>query len=311
MPCQRAMWVLRSGLGAATLLVSIGALAAPEASSPATSLARAAGAPPQSENACLALHESAQEERLGGELLKAREMLRECTNADCPSLVRADCATLLAEVERVVPTVLFELQNPELDPARVRATVVGPEARALAFSVPLEFDAGSLTVRFEAPGYVPLEQTLIVREGEKNRLVPVRLSLPPPPPLPLFPPSLAETRPRRPAPTPTQRASRSRLLGYVLGGVAVGAAATSTYFAVSALDRRANARRRCAPLCSQRESDAIAKDLLAADLTGGVAVLALGVSVTLLVLDEPVADPSVARAKGARGYGASIGGSFQ
>jgi hypothetical protein len=258
---------------------------------------------------CLELHESAQEQRLDGRLLDARERLRSCAIPTCPAMVRADCATLLSEIQRVVPTVVFELSNPELDATRVVVEVEG-DPRALVFGAPFEFDAGSIEVRVVAPGYEAWSETLFLREGEKNRLVPIQLSMPPPPTLSPFLPG-SEDAALSPTPdTPPLPAGDPPVLGYVFGGSALGAVATAAYFAVSALDRRAQARERCSPLCPKQDSDAIESDLFLADVAGGIAILAGGVSVTLLVMDRTPTGKAVSDLS-RRGLYASMGGTFR
>jgi hypothetical protein len=232
----------------------------------------------------------AQELRLDSRLLEARELLRACTAPACPTLVRTDCGTLLAEIQRAVPTVILELLNPELNPKRVQLSVNG-QLRPLEFGQAYEFDAGALKLRVDAPGYEPLEETLIVREGEKNRLVPIRLALPGPPPLPVMLPTPASL----PRSSPPEQARAEDVPGtaaapYVLASIALVATATSVYFAWSALDQRARLKRQCAPLCSDDDRRAVANGLLVADIAGGVALAAASVSITLFVLSSQPAD---------------------
>jgi hypothetical protein len=234
---------------------------------------------------CLANHVSAQELRLDGSLVAARELLRSCSAPTCPALVRADCSALLADVERAMPTVVLELVNPELDPNKVRVSLEGLPG-GLLFGAVYELDAGAVALHAEAPGYEPLSETLVVREGEKNRVVQIRLLLPLPPALPIVVPPLG--LPRQSLPAVDERARRApvpRVVPYVFAAVALVGTATSAYFAWSALDRRARLERTCAPLCSERARQQVTDDLFASDLSGGIAMVAGGVSITLFVLD--------------------------
>jgi hypothetical protein len=253
----------------------------------------------------------AQELRLDSQLLEARALLRACAEPSCPNLVRSDCAVLLAEIQRALPTVVLELSNPELNPTKVSITVNG-RLQPVAFGETYEFDAGALALRIEAPGYQPLEETLIVREGEKNRVVQIRLLLPAPPALPVMLPPLGNP-PR--TPTVTADAAKPRALEvapYVLAGVALVATATSAYFVWSALDRRDRLQRSCAPLCSENDQERVGNDLLIADIAGGVALGAGAVSITLFVLDSSAAtDRTVRKPRLAiDGVASAIGGTL-
>lgn len=275
------------------LLVTFGMSAAaramqPEALAPSAEPNRVPSPAPSSSSVpvdCLGNHVSAQELRLDGSLVAARELLRSCSAPTCPVLVRSDCSALLADVERAMPTVVLELANPELDPSKVNVSLEGLPG-GLHFGQAYELDAGAVALHAEAPGYEPFSETLVVREGEKNRVVQVRLSLPAPPALPVVVPPLGA--PRQSVAAVDERAPEApaaRVVPYAFAAVALVATAASAYFAWSALDRRARLERTCAPLCSERARQQVADDLFASDLSGGIAVVAGGVSITLFVLD--------------------------
>jgi hypothetical protein len=120
---------------------------------------------------CLDAHEHAQVDRLKGHYLAARERLLVCAQRDCPRLVSTDCTTWLAELDLTLPTVVFAVSDDAgRDLLEARVTVNGRliSNHTDGHAVPL--DPGVYTVRFEANGYAPEEQTLSVRDGEKSRL---------------------------------------------------------------------------------------------------------------------------------------------
>lgn len=280
---------LASLLASSALLLSAVGVSAPAVEPPAV---EAGGLP----NACLQQHVRAQELRLDSRLLEARELLRSCAEDACPTLVRTDCGNLLAEAQRAIPTLVLELSNPEVEPSRVRVSLNGT-VLPLQFGQPLEVDAGAVRLLVEAPGYQAFEETLIVREGEKNRLVPVQLVLPAPPPLPPLSPPLA-IPPATPAPVPVRAhdvGGTADPLPYVFGSLALVAAGTSGYFTWSALDERSRLERECAPLCSETRRRKVKNELLVADIAGGLAVAAASVTITLLVLDPGESRSSAAQ----------------
>jgi hypothetical protein len=135
----------------------------------ATSSARAQAEQPEKE-ACLQAHERAQVERLQGHFIEARAGLQLCSQRSCPRLVSKDCTTWLSEVEASLPTVLFAVVDSAgraLEEVRVSVGDKLLTERIDGRALPL--DPGPRTLRFEAPGHQPLEQSLTVREGEKAR----------------------------------------------------------------------------------------------------------------------------------------------
>src|ERR1700733_10936252 len=57
-------------------------------------------------DACIASAEAGQRLRLEAKLTSAREKLLACSQAECPTVLRADCAKWLAEVDRVFPSLV-------------------------------------------------------------------------------------------------------------------------------------------------------------------------------------------------------------
>jgi len=130
----------------------------------------AAGASADAE-VCLDAHERAQVDRLQGHYLAARERLLVCAQRDCPRLVSTDCTTWLAALDTTLPTVVFAVSdNAGRDLLEARVIVNGKLIANHIDGHAVPLDPGVYTVRFEADGYAPDEQSLSVRDGEKSRL---------------------------------------------------------------------------------------------------------------------------------------------
>jgi hypothetical protein len=125
--------------------------------------------------ACISSYEKGQELRISGRYLEAKQTLLTCAQATCPALLQRDCTTWLSEIEAALPSVVFAVTNEGGDDLReVRVSEQGQPlesdtGRALAL------DPGLHTLRIEAAGHQAVEQTLTIREAEKNRLVRVVL----------------------------------------------------------------------------------------------------------------------------------------
>jgi hypothetical protein len=127
---------------------------------------------------CVQANENAQVLRRDGRLRDARAKLVECESMACPSLVREDCVLQLADVDQAIPTLTFDVRDTAGNELRgVRVSVDGVPAGTFEGN-PVPVDPGERVFRFEADGRGPVETTLGIREGEKNRRERVVLRVP-------------------------------------------------------------------------------------------------------------------------------------
>jgi hypothetical protein len=219
--------------------------------------------------ACVKGAEDGQRLRAQGKLWEARESFTSCASERCPPLVRSDCSGWLAEVEAAVPSIVVrataaENQAYELYEVEVRVDGVVLSTRLDGRDLPV--NPGEHHLSFTAPDRAPAEDTLVIRVGEKHRLLTVALPsvhpAPPPPPVVVAPP------PAAPSPRVGPLA-KGLLIGggiAVVGGAALGASAWSS---------ERSLRRRCAPGCTPADVDDVRLRLRIADgaLAAGVAAL--------------------------------------
>jgi hypothetical protein len=134
-----------------------------------SALPRSASAKP-SKNQCVDADTQAQDLRRDGKLLGAREVLRVCTDAACPRLVREDCTQRLDELSRALPSLIFSAKDGAgRDLSAVTVTIDGkPWVDHLDGSA-LDVDPGEHTFGFEAAGLPPATLKLLLREGERGR----------------------------------------------------------------------------------------------------------------------------------------------
>jgi len=246
--------------------------------------ARGASADPP-KAACVHAAEEGQRLRAEGKLREARESFTTCAAERCPAVIRSDCSGWLAEVEAAVPTVVIraipaEAQGRELYEVEVRVDGVVQTSKLDGRELPV--NPGEHHFSFTTPGRVPAEDDIVIRVGEKHRLLTVSLFSvnPPPPPVivkPVIPP---------PPPPRVGTAAKVLLIGggvAVAGGIALG---TSGWL------KERELRRTCAPSCDPDDVDSARLRLRLADvslLVGAAALTAAGV----LIWSRPDGDASV------------------
>jgi hypothetical protein len=234
-------------------------------------------------NECLVAYADAQEQRMRGELLAARDQLLICSEDACPRPIQHDCAEWLRDVERDLSSVVFAVIDEaghDLPAANVLINVLindKPLANLAEGRAQL-LNPGSYEYSVEAPGYLRGEGTLVMRQSEKNRIVRVTLERPG---QPLADAAAAESALR-------VRESDSGLhvptASIVLGATALVGVAGFAYFGLRGQAKRADAdscTMSCGPLI-----DSGKRDYIVADISLGVAVAAAGSAIVFALLDH-------------------------
>jgi hypothetical protein len=122
---------------------------------------------------CSAAYDATQSLRDEGKLVNAAKEALACRAAACPGFIREDCAQWLGEIEALVPTIVFSVE----DAAGGTFTVTRFEldGRVLAaegfYGKALPIDPGKHEVRVRIAGEGVFEKKIVARRGEKNRTV--------------------------------------------------------------------------------------------------------------------------------------------
>lgn len=251
--------------------------------------AKGAAAPPsaskQVKAECVAASERAIALRSKGELRAAREQLVVCGRDECPAIVKEECASGLRAIDERIPTVVFGVHDADdKDVTDVRLAIDDDgEPHAIDGRV-RSFDPGPHRVRVLQGDKVLKEETVVLRESERNRVVTLRLE---------GPKKTAEP----PVPV-TTRSPIPKVVPFALAGVGVAALVTSGLLSLH-LDGRVNsARASCAPDCDAAERDSLSTQLKATNafLIGGIVALAAAGVTYFLARDRAA---TTARAFGA------------
>jgi hypothetical protein len=224
--------------------------------------------------ACAQSHASGQREAKAGRLKAASESFASCVSqAGCPEAIRAECAELRKDTELNLPTLIFAaLDEQGSDLIQVR---VYSDDQVLAESLdgrPIAVDPGEHQFKFELPSGQVLTSDVLVREGEKNRIVSVRAKLEPATPIP----EVSETKRKLPASF------------WVASSVSAGALVSWGAFAVIGHGKQ-SALAECSPNCSvssRADYDAMRRAYLIADISLGVAVASAGVATWLFLSSD-------------------------
>ncbi len=174
---------------------------------------------------CVEANEKAQALRQEDRLQAARQSLALCLASSCPGPVRQDCADRIAEIDRVLPTLVFDVKDQ--DGHDVMGVALKLDGKLLVSSLggaAVPVDPGTHEVTLVPTVGAEQTLTLVVHEGEKARRVAVAL---------VVHPLLGAGAGAADAPGRTQRVAGlvvggAGVLGIVVGSV-LGIVAKSTY----------------------------------------------------------------------------------
>lgn len=220
---------------------------------------------------CITAHNEAQVERQAGHLGVAATKLAQCTDPVCPALIRKDCVAWLSEVQSEQPSIVIDAKDGRgKDIAQARVFIdSAPDARP-ADGRPIELDPGTHDIAVVAPSGARQVEKVVVRVGEKSRVV--RVVVGPAQPDESKAPA-SEARPARTSGSKT---------GAVVASVVAGAGfATFGVFGVLGTTRESELTRTCAPNCSAEDKSGVDRQYLVADVGLAVGVVATGLAVWL------------------------------
>lgn len=219
---------------------------------------------------CAAAAYDGQRLRDEGKLTEARAKFLQCGAPRCPSVVATDCAKWVSEVDTRLPTIALSVKDKEgHDLEHVRVAIDGVVVTEQLDGRSIPVDPGKHTVRFQAEGLLPAEETLMVVEGQKGRTVSVVLG-----------------GASRPAASSTSSGSSTPLWpAVVAGGIGVVGVGAFAILGATGQSEKNHLSDTCAPLgtCDPSDVRAARTKLLVADVSLGVGVVSLGVATYFLV----------------------------
>jgi hypothetical protein len=235
---------------------------------------------------CIAASEAAQTLRDQRALLEARDKLTLCARDVCPGPIRLDCIQQQVVVAAAMPSIVLRAKDASgADATEVQVTCDGKPFATRLDGNALLVNPGSHVFRFESPSLPPVERTIVVAEGEKNRLVVTDLTM--------SAPAVAQ-EPSSPAPPASrQKASGDDLFvpGVVLAGIGVAALTPMSVLWVTGTHDVHEMRTTCAPAaggtgCPSDRIDADRTKLVLGDVFMGIAAAGIATGAVLIVISS-------------------------
>jgi hypothetical protein len=280
--CERPTSVVRGVFGLVLVAISAWAIPVRGAESGADqanpSEPRSSPPPEVSRTSCLSAHEQSQVLRIDAKLIDSRQLLRHCADESCPAVIRSDCLKWLDDVEQSIPTVVIQAHSERGDETDVKVSLNGHPWLDRLDGRPVELNPGAYQLRCERGSALPVSLQVVVRQGEKNRVVTVDFSSKSPP---VVPQSLVDMSPVSASPpdVPPNRPIPPAV--YILGGVTVVAAAAALWAGFSARADRNRAEETCAPNCPARQVSDIRRKALFSDIASATALASAGTALVL------------------------------
>jgi hypothetical protein len=261
---------------------------------------------PRGRKACVASYEKSQQQRNAWKLRSAKSSLLMCARPACGKFIYRECTKSLAELDADMPSVVLLAKNDAGQPVvDVEVTLDGEPLTSQLDGRALSVDPGVHEFSFKTANGSANLTSVAIRQGERNRSLSVELTnersktakaeVGAPSPA-KFQPSVAAAQDEQ-APTTQARASLASARAprealesspldtpkstgpgigpYIVGGV--GVAGLAGFGLLYTLARAENMTLpQCWPTCSEAKLDQVRRLYLAADVSLGVGVVALG-----------------------------------
>ena len=233
-----------------------------------------------SRKACVEAADRGQVARDKGKLSEAREAFVACSREDCPTVVASQCSTWLGEVDHDMPTISIRAQDAQGHDLVEVGVIIDDTLIASALDGrAIKLDPGAHKLRFTHQGDPSVDQEMVARSGEKDRIIDVRFGAARPTPLAVVTP---------PATVATVETRGGGFRFPVFAGVMLGVGLASFGGMTSLLVTTSNDVNQmsttCAPGCKQSDVDWANTRIVLANVAMGVGALGIGLCIVSLIV---------------------------
>lgn len=250
---------------------------------------------------CAEAYKDGQDKEKAGHLVEAREQYSECAKSACGAFLLNECTTRHARLDSDIPSVIPVATHKSGKPYQhVLVTLDGEPFCSSLDGRALQVDPGMHEFVFTTDKGLTATEKVLILQGDRNRRITVALGKhhesadAGDPPLPAeaaqdeAAPEADHHLNSAPAEPPAEAAPKKGVpaLSWVLGGV--GVLGGGGYVLLSTWGKKDNeALRQCAPSCAPSSVDRVKQRYVAADISLGVGVAALGSALVIYALRGP------------------------
>jgi hypothetical protein len=219
---------------------------------------RSASAANPTMSECLSANENAIKLRGEHKLRQARDQALVCAASSCPGEVRETCQSRVRDLNAAVPTIVFLAKDGAgQDIVAVKVSMDGEPMGDRLDGTAMAVDPGQHRFTFEVAGQPPVERSLVISEGQKDRREAITLgastasATASPGSVSAAPPSVAANSPASSAAAPTEPAAPGspgggqRVAGIVIGAAGVVGLGLGAVFGGLAASDWSNAKAAC------------------------------------------------------------------
>ncbi len=229
--------------------------------------------------ACVEAADHGQELRDKGKLIDARQAFVACARDECPTMVARQCTTWLADADRQIPSVIIRARDPQgRDLVEVTVSVDDVIKTNSLDGRPMQLDPGVHKLRFTHASDPPVEQDVVARVGEKERLIDVQLGA-----------AKVTAPPPEPPKTPPSESPKSGFHFPVFAGVMLGVGVASFAGMAALIITTSNDANHMKATCGQTNSckqsdvDWANTRIILANVAMGVGIAGIGLTVISLI----------------------------
>ena len=250
------------------------------------------------EDVCYTAAVDAQRLRNAADLVESREKLLICAAATCPADVVKLCTQWLSEVTASIPTVVVSAKDAaDRDVVDASVTLNGRLLVDRLDGVARPVDPGTYTLRCEHKGdHAVVEQTVVIREGEKNRIIAIRFPEAESPALLVIAPTASRSDgassgapPSRSGEAARAPGSSTSVAGWAFTGAGVALLGTFGYLTASGQNRYDNWVNAGRP---ESEASSLEVERAFSFVALGAGLAATGVGVAFLIHGRPSSAPA-------------------